>query len=186
MDAGKESILNPYVFKESILNPYVFQNPILYSNIILGGSCWLHFFFAAGNFSCLHLIARSLKVQGVSWSAVHVVKIGNWLEDTSHASKVGLPSVKVAQLSRLCACGISKLSSRTSTGLFCSSVHLSPIYSYLSRHLQLNSDRIPLSAPCGPEPAGFSTCRIWKSTIDGMTTEGTSNRHRKSDVLFIL
>ena len=44
MDAGKESILNPYVFKESILNPYVFQNPILYSNIILGGSCWLHFF----------------------------------------------------------------------------------------------------------------------------------------------
>lgn len=152
-------------------------------------------FFAAGNFSCLHLIARSLKVQGVSWwnipsfadyfPAVHVVKIGNWLEDTSHASKVGLPSVKVAQLSRLCACG-SKLSSRTSTGLFCSWVHLSPIYSYLSRHLQLNSDRIPLSAPCGPEPAGFSTCRIWKNTIDGMTTEGTSNRHRKSDVLFIL
>jgi hypothetical protein len=43
----------------------------------LGWFMLVAFFFAAGNFSCLHLIARSLKVQGVSWSAVHVVKIGN-------------------------------------------------------------------------------------------------------------
>ena len=180
-DAGKESILNPYVFKESILDPYVFRNPILYSNIILGGSCWLHFFFAAGNFSCLHLIARSLKVQGVSWwnipsfadyfPAGHVVKIGNWLEDTSHASKVGLPSVKVAQLSRLCACG-SKLSSRTSTGLFCSSVHLSPIYSY---HF------LPIKAP----PIEFRSYPfvrpLWPRTSRLFNLQDLKKTHRWND-----
>ena len=116
--------------------------------------------FAAGNFSCLHLLARCLQVQGVSWlnvpsfadyfPAVHVVNHGNW--------RVPSTRPRWGHQSR-------SPSSVASVPARCISVPC-PTWSYISRHLQWNSDHIPLPAPCGilwpcgPEPAGFSTCRI--------------------------
>ena len=68
-------------------------------------------------------------------------------------------------------------------------VHLSPTESYLfiipTYQGISNSDRIPLPAPCGPNQLAFQPGSEKATVIDGMTTEGTSNRHSKSGVLFI-